>query len=80
MGAEVRLAGAGPKRPTKDKREVEGRTVVTVNKSPAPTPPLGQLATRYEKEARPVTGSRGPQDFPLNSPAIRSLSDASEKA
>jgi hypothetical protein len=47
--------------------------VVTGNEPTAPTPPPGQVATRYEKVARPVTGSRGRQDFPLTLPEKRSF-------
>ena len=55
---------------------------LTVKESPsvitAPFPPPGQIATRYERKARPVTGSRGRQDFPLTLPK-RSYSDTSRK-
>ena len=56
---------------------------VTVKESPsvitAPFPPPGQLANRYERKARPVTGSRGGQDFPLTLPKKRSYSDTFRK-
>jgi hypothetical protein len=49
----------------------------TVNKSPAPTPPPDQVATRYGKDARAVAGSRGRQDFPLTRPEKWSIRDTS---